>query len=71
MDEQQRQDWIKEKTRHIDEINDLLERLNGIIDAADPEGNDEQLDDDCCLIEAALEHYRGYWQNQVNEIREM
>jgi hypothetical protein len=67
----QKQDWIKEQTRHVDDINDLLDRLDSIIDRIDPEGNDSQLDKDSLLIESALQHYREYWRSQANQIAEM
>jgi len=71
MDNSQRQDWISEKSRHVDRINSLLNRLEPMMDLLDPTCDDDQVDQDELLITAALQHYRAYWQQQMDEIAAM
>ena len=71
MDNSQRQDWISEKSRHVDRINSLLNRLEPMMDLLDPTCDDDQVDQDELLIKAALQHYRAYWQQQMDEIAAM
>jgi hypothetical protein len=61
-------EWIGEKQRHIDDVNDLLSRLEGMMDRLDPSGADPQVDRDERLLTSALQKYRDHWQSQIDEI---
>ena len=68
MTPKQRNEWIAEKQRKIDGTNDLLSRLEGMMDRLDPSGEDNQTDSDALLITSALQKYREFWQTQIDEI---
>lgn len=68
MDPEQRRDWTAEKQRHVDEIQNLLNRLEGIMDRLDPSGCDIQVDQDEQLLTAALQHYRSKWEQEIKQI---